>query len=1322
MTTDLKKTIEKVKEAASIVDVVKDYVTLRKAGINYKGVCPFHDDHTPSMVVSPSRQTFKCFVCGEGGDVIHFVERHEQCSFMEALGTVARKYNIEVSRREMTDEEQEAYKLSESRRIAIDAAQQCFRSHLGEAASFLSKRGYDDISDQVLADYGVGYAPAGSTVVDSLMKGGYSVERLQDVGVVAVSDRGPYSVFRDRVTFPFYDLRGRVVGFSGRLVTPSEHAGKYVNTGETPLFTKGKHLFGLWQARQAIARKGFSYLVEGQFDVMTLHRWGVDNVVGGSGTAFTADQVRLITRFTDRVVMIYDNDAAGLKAALTNAELLLLAGCQVKMARLPKGKDPDEFAREAREQTSRLLEDYTETFPRALRKMLVPHGCKDENVVADARNKILRLVACVQDAGLRFDYAKSVAKDFGTRIPMVEEELRRVRSGLDGALSSADGQGMQPGIYGLDVLKEKLEDDRPAVLTSRLQDFLDQFDEAPVVLIAGLPQDADILQLRRAYGYWVTGEHGLTLQPDGSESDYLRALAMLFRSGVTRVEVSCGDHAESLLDYYIRLHGEFLREYSGDKVPLVTRCIELTSHAEENVITVNRTRYCRQLNLTKGEFDDLRKPFVQSRRSQQKVNAMSDGLEEGDADALDMNEPPQYVHDNAEYRQMWKEYQYFPRLNKQGRPVCYMFRNQNGAGMTQVGDFYMEPLLHIFSDDFDQNKRVLRVNRRKYDTPIYIEVLSRQLLKMSTIEDVLVNYEGVNFSHGKEEYWRSIREWMSYRYVMCSEIDIYGNQQSEGASRRPDEQFFAFANGIVHEVGGRMKFEPVDELGVVTHNGRNYYLPAFSTIYIDSRRRQDRYQLISQFVYREVPADRQVTFREWASLMDRVYSINDNGKWAVLFAVMSAFRSNIHQIGVERLFTAPFFSGPMSSGKTQIAVSIRSLFIDPHQSIFNLNTGTDAAMQSYMATFRDIPVVLDEYNDKTITDVKFQALKSIVYDGEEKLKRKGSTGKEFESDKVLTPVILCGQEKPERDDNALMSRVVICDVPKPKDRTPEATRLFEQLKRIEDPAQVGLSNVLLEVLSLRPAVMDHFHRLKREAYDELRAGVPNTGERDRLMKTVSLFLGMVKLLEQYSSLELPFTYGEFFRIARAKVDWQLSLIRTTDRLAAFFTGLNNMVDQGIVREGRDFLIQSPRGVTGTDASGQPHTFVFRDGQQVLFLRLKKVFSIFDRSGYNKAESSLTTIEQNLQSHPSFLGSVASRRFQWTEIEEEYDDRVGKVIKKETPKQTVTSAVMLDYSVFMQTYTIDFRRDSDGFVHDDDEPAAPPPPQQTEAEWHDGDVF
>lgn len=1273
--------IDKVKQTLNIVDVIESFTHLRKAGVNYKGVCPFHDDHTPSMVVSPSRQTYHCFVCGAGGDVIAFVQAHLNLTFIEALRWCTQQAGLTFPEKQMTAEEEMQYKRKEAQRITIAAAAKFFRDNLQGAESFLRERGYE-LKDETLTNFGIGYAPEGNMALQALSGAGYSTELLLDTGVIGESENRHYDRFRDRVMFPFYDLQGHVIGFSGRIIHAREGVGKYINTAETPLFTKGKHIYGLYQARKAIGRQDFVYLVEGQFDVLSLHKVGIENVIGGSGTAFTDDQVSLLLRFTNRIVMIYDADPAGIKASLKNCELLLKAGASVKCIRLPQGTDPDEYARANTDRTEDMLQQGTETFPKAFKRLLIPRGCKDETAIAEAQNTICRLIACVHDAGLRLEYIRSTATDFSSRVSIIEDKVRQARAELKKDLPAAQAQS---GIFGIDALKENLHNNKPGILTSVMQEFLDQYGEEPIVYVAGVPSAADIQQLRRVFCFFVSSASGCGLLSTGTQTDYMKALEDMYRAGIN-ISISYGDNMESFIDFYIRCHSQFLDGYIGNKVPLINRCIELTSYAEESIVTVNRNLYCHQLGLTKGQFDELRKPFIAKRKSAMRVNMLAENL---DDEEFDVNEPPEYVQNNDEYKRMWKECGYFPRLNKKGEPVCYMFRNKNGNGMTQVADFFMTPLLHIFSDDFEQNKRVMRINRRYYETPIYIEVPSRALLKMSSIEEVLVNYEAVNFN-GEEWQWKSIKTYMSRHFVMCSEVKTYGNQQGEGVSRKQDEQFFAFANGIFHNVNGKWQFDPVNELGVVTHNKKNYYLPAFSTIYAGSGKQSDKYELISQLVYKEVPSERKVSFEKWASLMDQVYKINDNGKWAIIFAIMCAFRSNIHCI--DRLFTAPFFMGPMSSGKTQIAISIRSLFISPNIPIFNLNTGTDAAMSTIMGTFKDVPVVLDEYNNKDISDTKFQALKGIVYDGDGKQKRKGTSGREIENDKVFAPVIICGQETPQRDDNALMSRVIVCEVPKPRNRTQEEVRIFEELKNIEDPNKVGLSNVLLQILELRTIFMDHFRLLKQEAYNELKQDVINSGEMDRLMKTASLFLGTVKIIERYSTLKLPFSYSDFLKIAQEKIRFQLALIRSTDKLAMFFTAINNMIDTKRVVEGREFIIEQPKKITGSDSRGDKRTFTFESDTHVLFLRLSAVFSIFDRSGYNNEGSTLSTIEQNLRSHTSYIGTVPSHRFSWEETEDvarsgtnELVDKVRKI------KSTVTSAIIIDYDKFREAYNIDFRR-------------------------------
>ena len=582
--------IEKVKSALNIVNVVESFTHLHKAGVNYKGVCPFHDDHTPSMVVSPSRQTYHCFVCGASGDVIAFVQHYLNLSFIEALRWCANLAGLEFPQKEMTIEEETRYKQRESQRIAIEAAAKFFQHNLPQAESFLYTRGYK-LNDKALSDFGVGYAPAANAAMNALTAAGYSLDRLQEVDVVGCTEGRFYDRFRDRIMFPFYDMQGHVIGFSGRIITSRENVGKYVNSGETPLFTKGKHIFGLYQARKAIGKKGYAYLVEGQFDVMSLYKAGVENVIAGSGTAFTDEQIRLLLRFTDSIIMIYDADAAGVKASLKNCELLLKAGAKVKCIRLPKGTDPDEFAKANGKATQDKLEELTEPFPKALKRMMIPHGCKDETIIIDSLNTICSLVACVQDAGLRLEYIKSIAVDFKSKIGIIDDKVRSIRIKIQEALPKTKTQS---GIFGIDALKENIESDRPGILTSVMQEFLDGYGEEPIIYVAGRPSSNDIQELRRVYCYFVSSETGCNINADGAENEYLSTLAEMFRSGIN-IQMTHNDSTGSFVDYYIGLHGRFLENYPGDRVPLISRCIELTSYAEDTVVTVNRNHYCSVL-------------------------------------------------------------------------------------------------------------------------------------------------------------------------------------------------------------------------------------------------------------------------------------------------------------------------------------------------------------------------------------------------------------------------------------------------------------------------------------------------------------------------------------------------------------------------------------------------------------------------------------------------------------------------------------------------------------------------------------------------------
>ncbi len=344
-------TIDRITDAAQIQDVVSDYVTLKKRGVNLLGLCPFHGEKTPSFIVSPGKGIFKCFGCGKGGNAVHFIMGHEQISYYEALKFLAKKYNIEVKERELSPEEMTVRNDRESMFLVNEFAQKHFSHTLhhhidGKAIglSYFRERGF---RDDIVQKFQLGYSlDVRDAFTQSALKAGYNKEFLVKTGLTFegennyVADR-----FRGRVMFPVHSLSGKVVAFGGRILKKDDKTAKYVNSPESEIYHKSNELYGIYFAKQAIVKQDRCYLVEGYTDVISMHQSGIENVVSSSGTSLTPGQIRLIHRFTENVTVIYDGDAAGIKASIRGIDLLLEEGLNIKVLLLPDGDDPDSFAR-----------------------------------------------------------------------------------------------------------------------------------------------------------------------------------------------------------------------------------------------------------------------------------------------------------------------------------------------------------------------------------------------------------------------------------------------------------------------------------------------------------------------------------------------------------------------------------------------------------------------------------------------------------------------------------------------------------------------------------------------------------------------------------------------------------------------------------------------------------------------------------------------------------------------------------------------------------------------------------------------------------------
>lgn len=342
---------------ARVDEVVSDFVSLKKSGSNYKGCCPFHNEKTPSFMVSPAKGIFKCFGCGKGGNAVSFIMDHERLSYVEALKYLAKKYNVEVIETELSEEEQQKRSDRESLQVVSTYANTYFQQQLHETdegksvgLSYFKERGF---TDEIISRFQLGYSPQSrDAFTKQAIRDGYKIEYLEKTGLTIVGEHGKYDRFRERVMFPIHGLSGNVIGFGGRIMSADsdKKAAKYLNSPESDLYNKSKTLYGIYFARTEMVKQNECILVEGYTDVMSMHQSGIEHVVASSGTSLTVEQIQLIKRFTSNVLMIFDGDAAGLKASFRGINMVLEQGLTVKVLLLPDGEDPDSFAQKHSQQ------------------------------------------------------------------------------------------------------------------------------------------------------------------------------------------------------------------------------------------------------------------------------------------------------------------------------------------------------------------------------------------------------------------------------------------------------------------------------------------------------------------------------------------------------------------------------------------------------------------------------------------------------------------------------------------------------------------------------------------------------------------------------------------------------------------------------------------------------------------------------------------------------------------------------------------------------------------------------------------------------------
>ena len=432
-------TVDKIIDAARIVDVVSEFVTLRKSGVNYKGLCPFHDDRNPSFMVSPSKNICHCFVCGKGGTPAGFLMEHEQMTYPEALRWLAKKYNIEIVEKELTDEERQQQSERESMFIVNEWAKDFFHRTLKDTPDgvaigkqYFRSRG---IRDDIIEKFQLGYAPQrrDALYTEATAKG-YKKEFLVKTGLCIENEWGAYDRYSGRAIFPWLNVSGKVVAFGGRVLDSRTKgvAQKYVNSPDSDIYHKERELYGIYQAKKAIVKEDRVFMVEGYTDVIAMHQSGIENVVANSGTALSEPQIHLLHRFTQNITLLYDGDEAGIHAAMRGTDMLLANGMNVKVLLLPDGDDPDSFARKhSTDELRRYIEENQTDFI-TFKTRLTVEGVDDPVKRSAAIGDIVQSISVIPDQILRSTYLTDLSRRIGMKEQTLIAELnKRMRKNIE---------------------------------------------------------------------------------------------------------------------------------------------------------------------------------------------------------------------------------------------------------------------------------------------------------------------------------------------------------------------------------------------------------------------------------------------------------------------------------------------------------------------------------------------------------------------------------------------------------------------------------------------------------------------------------------------------------------------------------------------------------------------------------------------------------------------------------------------------------------------------------------------------------------------------
>ena len=572
-----KETIDKIIDTARVEEVIGDFIALKRRGINMIGLCPFHGEKTPSFTVSPSKGIYKCFGCGKGGAAVNFVMDHEQLSYPDALKWLAKKYNIEVKEAELTPEQIIVNNDRESVLQVLSFAQKTFSETLISSEegrvvglSYFEERGF---SKQTIDKFQLGYSPEqGNFLEAALLNHDFKLEYAERAGLITKRENSNqyYQRFIGRVIFPIHNVAGRVIGFGGRTLKKEKNIAKYVNSPQTEVYNKSEVLYGLYFAKKEIIAKDSCYLVEGYADVISMFQAGFENVVASSGTSLTVEQIRLVRRFTKNITILYDGDAAGIKASFRGINLILEEGLNVKVLLFPDGEDPDSYSRKlSNSELQKYIEDNTQDFISFKTKLLIDETKNDPIKRASLIKDIVESISLIPDPVIRSVYVQECSRIMRIDEQTLHVEVNKIRRKNKEKESdkSADGTAStESGNYGYQVIEATHGGAVPAL--PQIQNNIDE-------LINDLSfQERDIVRIMMLYG---TLEISVNVDVEGENADHIFKVSQVIEHELL------SDNFKFSNPLYQQIFDEVVRENQADNFLDIKHFV---NHSSEQVRTL----------------------------------------------------------------------------------------------------------------------------------------------------------------------------------------------------------------------------------------------------------------------------------------------------------------------------------------------------------------------------------------------------------------------------------------------------------------------------------------------------------------------------------------------------------------------------------------------------------------------------------------------------------------------------------------------------------------------------------------------------------------